>query len=98
MTDFYLAHAVGVEDGTKIPPNKYDGRSVGAKKKIIVANHPAGVAYANGDRFFLAALKAGEQIARISVVVPNEVSETTLMRAICSPALSAARKNRSPLA
>lgn len=78
MTDFYLAHAVGVEDGTKAPPDRYDARFVGAKKKIIVANHPAGVAYANGDRMFLAALKAGEQITDIKIVADTTLGTTTL--------------------
>ena len=78
MADFYLAHAVGIEDGTVVPANKYDGRFVGAKLKTIVANHPAGVAYANGDRMFLAALKAGEQISAIRVVSDTSFGTTTV--------------------
>lgn len=78
MADFYLAHAIGVEDGTKSPPDKYDGRFVGAKKKVIVANHPAGVAYANGDQIFLASLKPGEQISDIKIVTDTTFGTTTL--------------------
>ena len=78
MATFYLAHAVGVEDGTLTPPAKYDGRFVGAKKKGLRANHPAGVAYANGDLLFLCALKAGEQIADIRVISDTTLGTTTL--------------------
>lgn len=78
MTDFYLAHAIGVKDGTKNPPDKFDGRFVGAKKKSIIANHPAGVAYANGDRFYLCSLKAGEQLADIKLITDTSLSTTTL--------------------
>ena len=78
MATFYLAHAVGVEDATLTPPAKYDGRLVGAKKKIIRAIHPAGVAYANGDLLFLAKLKAGEQISRITVTSDTTFGATTL--------------------
>jgi len=78
MTDYYLAHAVGVEDGTQNPPYKYDGRFVGAKKKVVRAIHPAGVAYANGDRMFLAALKAGEQISDIKVTSDTSFGTTTV--------------------
>lgn len=78
MATFYLAHAVGVEDGTLTPPAKYDGRFVGAKKKGLRANHPAGVAYANADLLFLCALKAGEQIADIRVMSDTSFGTTTL--------------------
>ena len=78
MADFYLAHAIGVKDGTKAPPDKFDGRFVGAANKRTIAIHPAGVAYANGDRLFLAALKAGEQIADIRVITDTTFGTTTL--------------------
>jgi len=78
MAAFFLAHAVGVEDGTLTPPAKYDGRFVGAKVKTVRANHPAGVAYANGDTLFLVALKAGEQIKDIRVTSDTSFGTTTL--------------------
>jgi len=78
MADFYLQHAIGVEDGTIAPPDRYDGRVVGANKKTIRANHPAGVVYASGDRLFLAALKPGELITDISVVTDTTLGTTTL--------------------
>lgn len=78
MADFYLAHAIGVKDGTKTPPLRFDARFVGAKKKIVIANHPAGVAYASGDRLFLASLKAGEQITDIKVISDTTFGTTTL--------------------
>lgn len=78
MADFYLAHAIGVKDGTKNPPDKFDGRFVGAKKKAIVAIHPATVAYAAGDRLFLASLKAGEQLLAVNVITDTTLGTTTL--------------------
>lgn len=78
MPTFFLAHAVGVEDGTVTPPNKYDGRFVGAKRKTVRANHPAGIAYALADLLFLVALKAGEQIADIRVTSDTTLGTTTL--------------------
>lgn len=78
MATYYLAHAVGVEDGTLTPPAKYDGRFVGAKVKTVRANHPAGVAYLVGDLLFLCALKAGEQIKDIRVTSDTTFGTTTL--------------------
>jgi hypothetical protein len=78
MADFYLAHAIGVKDGTKTPPDKFDGRFVGAAKKVVVANHPAGIAYANADQIFLCSLKAGEQITDIKIVTDTTLGTTTL--------------------
>lgn len=78
MADFYLAHAIGVKDGTKAPPDKFDGRFVGASNKRTIAIHPAAVAYANGDQLFLASMKAGEQIADIRVISDTSFGTTTL--------------------
>ena len=78
MADFMLAHAVGVKDGTKNPSDKFDGRFVGAKSKATRAVHPAGIAYAIGDRLYLASLKAGEQITNIEVTSDTSFGTTTL--------------------
>lgn len=75
MADFYLAHAVGVADGTVVPANRYN--NTGRKVRTIRANHPAGVAYANGDRLYVGKLKAGEEVKDIKLISDTTFGATT---------------------
>lgn len=78
MADFYLDSFVGVKDGTKTPPDRADGRKVGAKQSSIFGAKPAGVAYANGDRIFLGTLRAGDSLRNILVISDTTLGTTTI--------------------
>lgn len=78
MADFYLDSFVGVADSTKTPPDRADGRKVGAKRSSIIANKPAGVAYANGDTIFAGRLRAGESLRDIILISDTSLGTTTV--------------------
>lgn len=78
MADFYLDSFVGVKDGTKNPPDRADGRKVGAKRSSIWGAKVAGVALANGDRLFIGTVRQGEAIRDIIVNTDTSLGTTTL--------------------
>ncbi len=78
MADFYAKAFVGVADGTKIPPDRADGRVVGAKRSTIVAAKVAGQALAIGDRLYLGKLRAGELVREIRINTDTSLGTTTV--------------------
>ena len=77
MPDLYAKAFVGVADGTKIPPDRSDGRVVGAKRSTIVAAKVAGQAIAAGDRLYLGKLRAGEAVREIRLNTDTSLGTTT---------------------
>jgi hypothetical protein len=77
MADFYAKAFVGVADGTKIPPDRADGRVVGAKRSTIVAAKVAGQAIAAGDRLYLGKVRAGEAVREIRLNTDTSLGTTT---------------------
>lgn len=77
MADFYARAFVGVADGTKIPPDRADGRVVGAKRSTIVAAKVAAQAIAAGDRLFLGRLRAGDLVREIRLNTDTSLGTTT---------------------
>lgn len=78
MANFYAAQQVGVADGTKNPPDKADGRVVGAKLSTIAASKVAGQAWAQADKVFLGRLNPGESIRQILATTDTSLGTTTL--------------------
>lgn len=78
MADIYAAAFVGVKDGTKFPPDRADGRIVGAKASKIVAAKPAGVAIAAGDQMYLGSLAPGESLRNISINTDTSLGTATV--------------------
>jgi hypothetical protein len=78
MPDYYASAFVGVRDGTVNPPNRADGRLVGAKRSTIVAAKPAGQAIAAGDRLFLGYLAPGELLREVSINTDTSLGTTTV--------------------
>jgi len=78
MADYYLDSFVGVADGTKFPPDRADGRKVGAKQSSIFGAKVAAQALANGDRLFLGRLRAGDILRNIIVISDTTLGTTTL--------------------
>mgnify|MGYP006191754395 CR=1 FL=1 len=77
MPDLYASTFVGVKDGTKNPPDRADGRLVGAKRSTIVAPKVAAQAIAAGDRLFLGTVRAGESIREIRLNTDTSLGTTT---------------------
>ena len=77
MADLYAKAFVGVADGTKIPPDRADGRIVGAKRSTIVAAKVAAQAIASGDRLYLGKLRAGELVREIRINTDTSLGTTT---------------------
>ena len=77
MPDLYARTFVGVKDGTKFPPDRADGRMVGAKQSMIIAPKVAGQAIASGDQMFIGALRAGESLRDIRINTDTSLGTTT---------------------
>jgi hypothetical protein len=78
MPDIYNRLAVGVKDGTKNPPDRFDGRMVGAARSTIVAPKVAGQAIASGDQFYIGTLKPGERISDIRIITDTSLGTATV--------------------
>lgn len=78
MAKVYAAAFIGVVDKTKTPPDRADGRLVGASIRKTVAAKPAGVALASGDLFYIGRKRPGETIRAISVIASASLATSTL--------------------
>lgn len=78
MAKVYAAAFIGVADGTKTPPDRADGRLVGASIRKTVAAKPAGVALASGDLMYIGRKRPGETIRAISVIASASLATSTL--------------------
>ena len=78
MPTYFASEFVGVRDGTKTPPDRADGRMVGAKESTIRASKPAAQALAIGDLLFIGALAPGERIKEIVINSDTSLGTTTV--------------------
>lgn len=74
----YPLQQVGVLDGTKLPPNKADGREVNTRKFAILASKQSGDAWNNGDTVRLGKKPAGQKITRISIATDTSLGSATV--------------------
>lgn len=78
VPDLFPTTFVGVRDGTVFPPNRSDGRLVGAKASKIVAPKVVAQAVAIGDQLFLGSLAPGESLRNISINTDTALGTTTI--------------------
>lgn len=78
MPTQYLDIYIGAKDGTKSPPDRLDGRKVGAKRSSTWGAKPAGVAWALADKILIADLAQGESIRDILVSTDTTLGTTTM--------------------
>jgi hypothetical protein len=76
MPDLFPTTFVGVRDGSIFPPNRADGRLVGAKSSKIVAPKVAGQAIAIGDQLFLGTLAPGESLREVTINTDTSLGTT----------------------
>lgn len=74
----YLDSFVGVKDGTKNPPDKQDGRKVGAKQSTIQGMKVTGVQWDIGDTIFAGTLRQGELMLAARVCTGTSLGTATL--------------------
>ena len=77
MADLYASEFVGVKDGTKTPPDRADGRLVGAKQSSIRASKVAAQAVTAGDLMYIGTVRAGESIRDIRLNTDTSFGTTT---------------------
>jgi hypothetical protein len=65
MANFYAAQQIGVADGTKSPPDRPDGRLVGAKMSSIACSKKSGEVWAQADKVYLGRLNAGDSLREV---------------------------------
>lgn len=78
MADFYAKQQVGVADGTQIPPNRADGREVGAYRRTTLASKVPGTNWTTADKVFLGTKPAGSKIVDIRVTADTSFGTSTL--------------------
>lgn len=79
MTDFYALQQVGVADGTAIPPDRSDGRQVGARKLVTLASKDTtNLLTAGSDRVYLGKKPAGYKLVDVKLVSDTSFGTTTI--------------------
>ena len=78
MADIYAIQQKGVADGTKTPPEKADGRVVGANKRSTFASKATDQALATGDRLFLGFKPAGCNLVGVKATASASLGTTTI--------------------
>ncbi len=78
MPDFYAIQQKGVADGTKIPPDRSDGRQVGASRFVTLASKPTDQAIAAGDRLYLGKRPRGTKLTAIRLTTGTSLATTQI--------------------
>ena len=77
MADLFATTFIGVRDGTKNPPDRTDGRLIGAKASKIVAPKLAGQAINIGDQMFIGTVGPNESIREFTLNTDTSLGTTT---------------------
>src|SRR5579864_2388628 len=77
MATYYVSQFIGVKDGT-VPPQRADGRVVGAKESQTLGSKVAGQAWASGDKIYIGEVRSGELLIGVSALSDTTLGTTTL--------------------
>lgn len=78
MATYYLDTFVGVNDGTKYPADKADGRKSNAKVSTTYGNKVSGQAWAAADVVYAGKLRAGEFVRAAFGLTDTTLGTATL--------------------
>lgn len=78
MPTYYAKQFVGVADGTKFPPDKADGRQVGAKKSVTVATKDNTNALIANDLVYVGKLRQGEIMTAFHAITDTTFGAVTI--------------------
>jgi len=78
MATYYAKQFIGVADSTKVPPDRADGRQVGAKESTTVATKDNVNATAANDLIYVGRIRAGEMMVGFSGLTDTSFGAVTI--------------------